>query len=349
MSSELSIRMRDEGPQGTANVQRDAPAPSSRVELRVIEWLCQPLLLSIPRGVHPSSISLLTHCIGWLTMGLALASVHLTPLGRSLALIGAGFGMLASMAGDCLCSMHARNTDQSSKLGEMTDRWLDAIVVPMAPIGITVALQMPGWAIVAVSICAAMVYHAQLVLYHHTGKFVHPEPATGTEAQLGLATGYVGISVLFYFVGRDHGWLDMAIAALAVFGLYIELRCNWFYYARLGRLVRHHVPFVALCAGFGALHLLGAIELPAFALLLICTSFRLSGSYVLSTVVRRPYHGQDYGIYAWLAAMFLAHYALPPLSFGPLTLQAALPLGACLYMLVRNLGDFSRFYPVLKP
>ncbi len=59
---------------------------------------------------------------------------------RALALIGAGVGMLLSMIGDSLDGMHARRTDQCSKLGEMMDHWLDAIIVPLTTLGITVAL-----------------------------------------------------------------------------------------------------------------------------------------------------------------------------------------------------------------
>jgi phosphatidylglycerophosphate synthase len=343
------MEMREQGSPLVVDPQPAAPPPSSRVEQRIMAWLCQPLLGLIPRSVHPNAISLATHFVGWMTMSIAVASVHLPPLLRSLALICAGLGMLASMVGDCLDGMHARNTNQCTKLGEMMDHWLDAIVVPMVPLGITVALEMPPWAIVGVNVTAAMVYHGQLVLYHHTGKFVHPEPTTGTEAQLGLAVGYVGLAALYYFVGRHHAWLDMAIAALAVFGLYVELRCNWFYYARLGKLVRHHLVFVGYCAGFGALHLLGAIDLYAFGLALICTSFRVSGSYVLFTIVHRPYNGRDAGIPLWIAAIFAAHFLLPGAGVGALALPIVLTYGACLYMAGRNLLDFSRFYGVLRP
>lgn len=349
MPSELSMQMREEVPQRLAEAERPDPAPTSRIEQRIVQWFCQPVLGHIPRAVHPNTISLATHFIGWLTSLLAVVSVQLPPLPRAMALIGAGVGMLASMIGDCLDGMHARKTGQCSKLGEMMDHWLDAIVVPLVPLGMTIALQMPPWAIALVNISAAMVYHGQLVLHHHTGKFIHPEPATGTEAQLALAFGYVGLAGLYYFVGRDHVWLDMAISALAVFGLYVELRCNLFYYVRLGSLLRYHALFVLFCAGFGALYLLGAIDLYAFALLLICTSFRISGTYVLFTIVRRPYNGSDLGIAAWIAVLFAAHYLSWPLGLGPGTLQAALPYVACLYMLTRNLLDFSRYYRVLKP
>lgn len=343
MPPELSLEMREDASQMAAREDMVA-APSSRAEQRIMEWLCEPLLRFIPASVHPNTISVVTHLIAWVTAVLAVASVHQPPGLRALALVGAGFGMLASMIGDSIDGMHARNTNQCSKLGEMMDHWLDAIIVPLVPLGMTLALEMPIWAIAVVNIAAAMVYHSQLVLYHHTGKFIHPEPATGMEAQLGLSIGYVGLAALFYYVDRSQPWLDFAIKALAFFGLYVELRCNWFYYVRLGKRMRHHLLFVVMCAGFGALYLMHAIDVYAFALAIVCASFRISGTYVLFTLVRRPYDGNDAGIWLWLAALFAAHFALPGFALTPF-----LPYLACFYMVARNLLDFSRHYRDLKP
>jgi cardiolipin synthase len=352
MPSELSIEMRDQAARARdIGDERDAMAVAtgSRIEQRIIDWLCEPLLQRIPARVHPNTISVVTHVIAWMTAATAVGSVHLPRPQRSLALVFAGVGMLMSMIGDSLDGMHARRTDQCSKLGEMMDHWLDAIIVPLTTIGITLALQMPMWAIALVNVTGAMVYHGQLVLYHHTGKFIHPEPATGMEAQLGLSVGYVGLAALYYFVDRSAPWLDMTIAAIAVFGIYIELRCNWFYYTRLGKLLRYHGIFVVMCGGFAALYLLRAIDLYAFVLALVCTSFRISGTYVLSTIVHRRFNGNDLGVIAWLVALFAAHFALPPIALGPLTLTGILPWAACAYMVARNLVDFSRHYRELKP
>ena len=349
MPHELSMQMRERAAQAVEERDTMAVATGSRFEQRIIEWLCEPLLARIPASVHPNTISVVTHVIAWMTAVLAVSSVHMPPPQRSIALVLAGFGMLMSMIGDSLDGMHARRTNQCSKLGEMMDHWLDAIIVPLTTIGITLALEMPMWAIAIVNITGAMVYHGQLVLYHHTGKFIHPEPATGMEAQLGLSVGYVGLAGLFYFVPRGQPWLDMAIAALAVFGIYVELRCNWFYYVRLGKLMRYHAVFVGLTGGFGALYLMHAIDLYAFVLALVCTSFRISGTYVLSTIVHRRFNGNDLGVVGFLVALFAAHVALPGAALGPFALQAALAYSACAYMVARNMIDFSRHYRELKP
>jgi phosphatidylglycerophosphate synthase len=350
MPPQLSMSMRRDAAEPDAQAAAvPAPALTSHFEERIVRWLCQPVLPYIPRSVHPNTISLINHGMSWMTAILAVVSVHLPSPYRSLALAGAGLGMLLSMIGDCLDGMHARATDQCSKLGEMMDHWLDAIVVPLVVLGASLALEMEPWAIAAVNVTATMVYNSQLVLYHHTGKFVHPEPATGMEAQFGLSLGYVAYGALLYFVDRDQLWLDYAVLGIALLGLYVQMRCNGFYYVRLGKLMRHHLVFVGLLSAFGALYLLGALDLYAFALCLIFTSFRVCGTYVLFTIVKRPYGGGDLGVVAFLAAIAGAHFLLPPLALGALTLQTLLPYLACAYMLARNLIDFSRHYAVFQP
>jgi hypothetical protein len=228
------------------------------------------------------------------------------------------------------------------------DHWLDAIIVPLTTVGITVALEMPPWAIAAVNVTAAMVYHGQLVLYHHTGKFLHPEPATGTEAQLGLSVGYVALAPLYYFIGRDHAWLDLTVAGIAVLGLFIQMKCNSFYYVRLGSLVRYHLIFVAYGAGWAALYLLGAIDVYAFLLAVVFTSFRICGTYVLFTIVRRRFGGGDLGIALLIAAAFGVRFLMDQQASATHTLQSLLPYLACAYAIGRNLADFSRHYSELR-
>lgn len=322
---------------------------SSRFERRIIGHLCEPLLRLIPPSVHPNTISLATHLVTWTTAGLAVWSVHLPPLPRFLALMGAAVGMFSAMIGDCLDGMHARNTNQCSKLGEMMDHWLDAIVVPLAVIGMTYALEMEPWALVGVNVTAAMIYHGQLVLYHHSGKFVHPEPANGVEAQFGSALGYAAMGVLFYFVPREQAWLNMAIAALAVAGIFVQMRCNWFYYVRLGGLIRKHLIFVSMCAVFGTLFLTGAMGAYTFAACIIFTSFRISGTYVLFTILGKSYGGNDWGIVGIIVAAVVAHVLMPGALAHGLTATELVACVGCAYMIARNLIDFGLHYDKLKP
>lgn len=321
----------------------------SKFEPLLIKMLCEPILPHIPASVHPNTISLVTHAVVWVTALSAMASPLLPPLYRALALIAAGIGMFLSMLGDCLDGLHARRTNQCSKLGEMMDHWLDALVVPLAMVGITSALEMPSWAMVVVNITGTMIYQAQLVLYHHTGKFIHPEPATGPEAQFGLSLGYVTLAGFFYCVDRHQPWLDMTVAAVAVAGTFVQLKCTMFYFPRLGRLVTEHFWYVGLCGMFGALFLLGAIDLHYFLFCIVFTSFRISGTYVLRTIVKEPWNGKDLGLMCFVLAIAIAHYGFAPALLHGVRLTNWLAAASCCYAVARNLVDFSRHYAVLRP
>lgn len=348
MPPELSVSSEEVSP--NPELRSDfVSSEGGRFERMIIRTLCEPILARVPARVRPNHISLLTHLIAWATVATAVISAQLDRPFKSLALLAAGGGMLLQMIGDCLDGMHARKTNQCSKLGEMMDHWLDANVVPLVTLGITIALDMAPWAIVLVNVTATMVYHAQLVLYHHTGRFIHPEPANGVEGQFGVSIAYGALSIFFFFVHRQALWLDVALGAVAAIGTAVQLRCSWFYYPKLGKNILPHLLFVAVLGSIGLLHLWGAIDRIGFAAMLVFTSFRISGSYVLYTILKRPYRGHDWGIVLFIG-LIAATYGLrtfaPELSTFSLPL---LPYLASAYMVGRNLLEFAQHYPALSP
>jgi phosphatidylglycerophosphate synthase len=244
--------------------------------------------------------------------------------------------------------MQARRTDRCSKLGEMLDHWLDAIHVPMVTLGISMALDLGPWETVVLHITNAMIYNAQLVLYHKTGKFVHTE-TSGTDAVVGSSIGYVVTGIFFYFFGPELFWVRVVITIAVIVAILLQLKLNLFYYMRLKGLVLHHLPFVLLCAGFAALHLLEVVDRTTFLLSVLFLSFRITGSYVLFSILKQRFCGFDLGVALLLGSMLAAHYLIEPIPFAARTVQYYLPLATCLYMVVRNLVDFFRHYSELRP
>lgn len=342
---------------------------NSKIEPIIVAHICQPLLDRLPRSVNPNTISLCTSVICWAVALTAASAPGLRQPWQALALVFAGVGMFATMVGDCLDGMQARRTDRCTKLGEMMDHWLDAIHIPLVPFGLTLALQLEPWAMAAVMISTVMVYNAQLVLYHHTRHFVHP-PTSGPETQFGISLGYVGAAIGFAFVPRATRWLDVALRAVGVAATLVNLRQCVFYYPRYqprGRLLREHLSFVLLCLGAAALFLVGAMSAFTFGLAITLLSFRVTGSYVLHTIVREPYDGLDGGSLIWLAALGAAALLtgrLPfghaaallagPLRLGSLTVTPGdvvpyLPYVWFAYLVGRNVVDFVRHYDQLRP
>lgn len=320
----------------------------SKLEPVLIERLCVPVIERIPEGVSPNAISLVTHLLCWVSAGLAAASPWLTYPYKSLALLAAGVVTLAAMVGDNLDGMHARRTGRTSKLGEMMDHWLDTVAVPLVTAGVVLALQLPAWSMAPVLVLTTMVFHAQMVLYHHTGRFLHPH-TSGSDAQFGTAVAYVLLAVFFTFIDRGTPWVQNAIELAGILAVIIHLKIIWFYYSRLGWLFLRHVPYILLGAGFGALYVSGIINTQAFVLSVLLLSFRSTGTYVLCTVIGRRTHAVDPGIPVWIALIAYTHYHPVAYTIAGYAVQDYVQYLACIYMLSRNLFDFVRHFPELKP
>ncbi len=321
---------------------------SSKLEFLLIEHVCKPILNLIPAGVRPNSISLVNHLICWLTAVAAYVSTIVGPLGRMLALFGAAAGTFSMAVGDSLDGMQARKTDQCSKLGEMMDHWLDAIHQPMVTFGVAIALSLDPWEAALLHITSTMIYNVQLLLYHRTGRFVAPD-TSGVDAQLGTTLLYIIFGIFFYWVDRDVTWVSTAITAMIVLVSLMQIKLILFYYKLLGKMFVHHLPVLLLCAGFAALYLLGVMGQVTFLLSIVLLSFRISGSYVLFTIVGQSYRGYDLGVALLLIAIFIAHTALAPVALGPWSLAAVLPWLTMVYIIARNLVDFVRHYRTLAP
>jgi phosphatidylglycerophosphate synthase len=320
---------------------------TSNLEPWLVANVCQPVLEWLPESIHPNTISIVNHLVCWFTLAASIASTYLPPNERFIALVGAGIGVFVSLLADCLDGMQARRTNRCSKVGELLDHWLDAINVPILFVGITVALRLEPWMLATVHITGAMIYNAQLVFYHNSGRFVGP-PTSGTDGAFGTSFGFIVLAFIYHFFDRHTFWLNMAITGTAALCIYVNTKLNVFFYVRLKKLIVYHLPFVAFCLGFGALYLFGIIGMVSFVLAIIFVSFRVSGTYVLYTIIGKRFNGADWNIALWIAAIALGHAALDPIPFGQHTLQYYLPAMAYAYMVTRNLIDFVRYFPLLR-
>lgn len=320
----------------------------SKLEPVIIERICRPVLMLIPEWVHPNVISVTNHLLVWLMFLSAAIAPSLSPAGALAARVTTGVLVFLVMLLDCLDGMQARRTGQASKLGEVLDHWLDAIHVALISGAILLTLEIDPWLLVIVHILSCMIYNAQVVLYHHTDEFVHPS-TSGTDVLFGWSFGYVALGVILYLFPRSGWMMDLMVTALCGVAVVTSARICWFYYKRMGRHVLHHLPFVGVCAAFGAIYLAGAMSTWAFILVICGVSFVISGSYVISTVVGRKYGGTDWGLLACILLIPFVDHFVVPVSYQGYTLQSAAPYLACLYMIGRNLVDFVRAYPLLNP
>lgn len=115
--------------------------------------------------------------------------------------------------------------------------------------------------------------------------------------------------------------------------------------------------FGAYCAVPSAMYLSGALPLFELLVLFPFISFRITGQYVLCSVLQKRYCGYDFVMALSLAALAWAHFMMDPvplsnfysrlvpaLGFDPLppmTLQRALPYLIALHTWQRNLADVA--------
>ena len=103
----------------------------SKFEPWLLRNLCEPVVKVIPAWISPNMITMVNACVIVLMFALCTISPRLAPLDRLLALFGAAVAMFSSMILDSVDGMHARRTNQTSKLGEFLDHWLDTVHVPL--------------------------------------------------------------------------------------------------------------------------------------------------------------------------------------------------------------------------
>lgn len=311
-----------------------------------MDTICMPLLLRIPESVHPNTISLVTHFISWTTLFLAYYAWRLSPGWRTICIIGVAVGLIGTITGDYLDGMQARRTNRCSKLGEMMDHWLDTIGAPLNTAAIALAMQLPFYILAPMHIANVMIYNAQLVHYHHTGVFVHPK-SSGSGGLFQSSILLVALAFLFLYFGRENYWVDIFIVGLGVVGIILMCGNLLFFYVRLKNYLIKHVYFILYCLGFATLYIFGVIDTLLFLLTIVFLSFRINGSYVMSTIIDQKFNGTDLSLAVWLTAIFLSNYFGMSYTVAGLNAPTVLTYLVCMYIVIYNIYEFTHHFSKL--
>ena len=327
-------------------------APSSPIEQRIMDSLCRPLLRFIPRSVHPNTISVVTHLIVWLT---AVVAVVIRPPAARAARRRARLGRLrhARLDDRRQPRRHARAQHRpvqqarrdDGSLARFHHRAAGAVRrddgARDADLGdLPSSTSWRRWSTRASS-CS--------ITTPASSSIPSPRPAWKRSSVCrSVTSAWPACSTSS--IARSRGSTSRS-RRIAFFGIYIELRCNWFYYVRLGKLMRYHfavrrdvrrlrraVPAardrpVRVRARDRVrvvphLRHVRAVHAGAPAVTTATTSASGSGSPRCTRALRAAGCRR--------AACRIA-------------LTAVLPYLACIYMVARNLIDFSRHYRELKP
>ncbi|MFO0724246.1 MAG: CDP-alcohol phosphatidyltransferase family protein [Myxococcota bacterium] len=321
---------------------------TSKVEPWLLKNLCEPLVKRIPARISPNMITMANAVVMFTMFGLGAASPRLEPAPRMWALFGAAVAMFTGMILDSLDGMHARRTKQTSKLGEFLDHWLDAIHIPLVSGTLGLMLEVHPIVLGMIMLLGAGIYHAQLALYYRTAKFVSP-PTSGMEAQV-IGTAVLALTgVMFYFAPRYTPWVSWTVWLIALTAIWAQVRQWWFFYGRLDRKLDGILSFVLQAAALFGLYYLTGLGRLSFVLAVALLSFRCSGTYVLRTLAKHSYDGQDLPTWGFIAAAWGVFWFAPTLSWMGFSASALIVgLGAA-YQVARNLYEVRKDYRVLVP
>eukprot|EP01006_Ploeotia_vitrea_P020940 TRINITY_DN53261_c0_g1_i1.p1 TRINITY_DN53261_c0_g1~~TRINITY_DN53261_c0_g1_i1.p1 ORF type:complete len:389 (-),score=180.53 TRINITY_DN53261_c0_g1_i1:144-1310(-) len=328
-----------------------------RRRLDLGELVCMPVLGLIPPTMKPNTITYINHVANWMLLVMAAFSPILPVRWQMFVLCLCAVVNFLCMMLDCLDGMHARATNQTSKLGEVLDHWFDAIHVPMVCGGVAFALQFSTWALTITMVLQVALYGAQLIVYHYQRVFLQ---TSGVEGQALTSLIYIWAATLASYPD-DHYLVALTRTGLSVIGPVTMIKLSWYFITRMDRVQLHDLGLiVAVCSAFAALCIVGILSRFEFLLVISFISFRVIGSYVVDSVLQRPHPGIDPAIYHWLIGIILSHFVAEPIPIRtffsrlvPLIgdwsfdsdVHQLLPYGMCVDLGLRNVAQFIKAKP----
>ncbi len=312
------------------------------LDILIIEKFVRPLAAFIPRKVTPNQITMVTPV--FTTLCFVVAVLAARSENKNLALLYgllAGLFCLGSMVTDHLDGMHARDTGQSSKLGEILDHWVDSYSVTLLILALPASIGARGPLVSLAVTTGAMVYHTQLLVYRTTGKFVYPPTGGAASAVLlSLALAVVALIVRFVPAATEHhDYFVMIVLCLMTFGNVTNIR---FYFQQLNKDRTLSLFFFLAYAMVSLAYHFNFVQFWVAAALWLTLSFRISGSLVLYTVTKNAHRGFEPALLGGIFLLFpVGFFFSSPvfLGLGGATLLSALIIASALFL---NLKDFKK-------
>jgi phosphatidylglycerophosphate synthase len=310
---------------------------TSMIESFVIRRICDPILDRLPATLNPNSVTVSNHFLYWACLFFAGAAPYLNAEEALAARVIAGSLVFISMLLDCLDGMHARRTGQTSHVGEVLDHWLDGLNTPLNAAAMALTLQLDPWTSAVVMVSMGMVYIAQLSVWHQTGHFLCP-PTSGVDAQVLLSLSFIVAGVYYYvyppiLYPAMAQWFGLAFGWGAVLTAFKQL---WWFNVRGPSATMYTIRANLVVATVAILYPLGFIDGVGAYVLMAIASFRVSGLYVLYTILGRSYGGLDRALMLWPPVICVVHFLLGPRDIEAYRLRESLS-----YLAAAHLGGLS--------
>ena len=171
-------------------------------------WVWEPLLGRIPASLSPNAltgISTLCCAASFLLAAAAPAS--------AAAMVTASLCVFAYLSLDNMDGAHARNTGQSSRLGEFLDHWLDTLNNGFVILGACLAVGLSSFFTLLVLSAGTLAFFAVQLELRHTGVFRMGRVAD-IEGNTAVSLLYLGVAFLgpdFFQQSPAEGWPSLAV------------------------------------------------------------------------------------------------------------------------------------------
>lgn len=316
----------------------------NQFETRFRTAVIDPLLVYIPASVHPNTITFTSMavvcCLSVLGIAAQLSSAWAALWMR---LVLAVFIIVYAIL-DCLDGQHARNTKQTSKLGELLDHCTDALGIPLTTAACCWAMQADNASFTTSMVLAIMTFNSQLVLYHQSGQFILCG-TDGPKAQVSTSIAMAIMAVLLYNVTRSASVAAVAVLIVSVVGILAMGGNVSFYLSQLkGGWVKTlgcMIPIVVISGLFllqadpidvwygNPATVTGAgcqfLSSVAYCLVLSNVSFRSSSRWVFHALLKTPFNSLDVVIIVHTLVLVAVHTACV-WGIIPAPLQPLLPV-----------------------
>ena len=263
--------------------------------------------------------------------------------------------IFAAMTLDCLDGIHARYTDQCSRLGEVLDHASDSANTIIFACVMILFLQPNKYIIIYSLLGTTSVYNAQIILQRQIKKLIDP-PVNGVEGQCVLIVSITICSIYNYYYGN----INQTIFA----NIYIGIGCiiltkNIIFFMKQFNSESNKVflSHNGLFLMFSFL-LYDLCPLPIFFITYILLCFRINGFYVLVSVILKQdkvlsipqeielrkkseaFSGYNTEYLIWFTLLFLVEYSLDFMVY-------LFHLGFWIRMIYLNYADLRRYRNLL--
>lgn len=134
----------------------------------LLKWIWTPIVKLLPAKLKPNTITVFGIVFMFISTFFMWLAIYQE---MQWAFFVAAIFVFLYMACDNVDGPHARNTKQSSRLGEFLDHWFDSINALLLNLGVLSCLFLEGWLLLVCLVLVALSFFGTIWEHHHTGVF----------------------------------------------------------------------------------------------------------------------------------------------------------------------------------